>query len=414
MDDSAPQAEPPGGPGDWPAWLRRLPLAAAPLAAAAAAAAALIWRRRRNGKAEADDVAAPPPTPEACEAAEPGRGRAAQAPWEIPHRGWKDILWRTYHASGRNRLGFMAGGVTFYLLLAIFPAIAAFASICGLFLDLGAVARLLDQLSAVLPPQALDLIGGQLVRLSTQRHEALSVAFVFSALASAWSANAGLKAMFEALNAAYGETERRPYLHRTLISYLGTLAAVTVLALVTLTALAAPAALSLLGLSSLAGVLAPARWVLVYLIAAGGLVVVYRRGPSRTRAKLRWVVVGAGVAALAWMLGSMGFSAYLNTFTRLGATYGSLGAVIGFMLWVWFSVVTALNGACLNAEIEHQTAHDTTVGPDRPMGERGAAMADRLGAAFTVSPREARHIVRDFLIRQVGHVRRWWTGLWRR
>jgi membrane protein len=124
------------------------------------------------------------------------------------------------------------------------------------------------------------------------------------------------------------------------------------------------------------------RWLVVFAMTTVAFSALYRFGPSRARARWRWVTTGALFAALIWMLGSLGFSWYVNTVRHLDATYGPLGAVIAFMLWMWFSVMAILIGAELNAEIEHQTAIDSTTGPEMPMGERGAAMADSVGLAF--------------------------------
>ncbi len=346
------------------------------------------------------------PTPEASDAAEPNRGRAARWPWAIPPRGWKDILWRAWNQAGVNRLGVVAGGVTFYLLLAAFPALAAFVSVYGLFMDLGGVEQQLNDLSRVFPRQVVDLIGQEMVHLATQKHADLGTALITGALASVWSANAGMKALFDGLNVAYGEREKRPYLLRSLITYGATLGTLMLLVAVTLLTVAAPLFLHAIGLHRIAGWFAPLRWLTIYLLAAGGFTLVYRTGPSRRAARWRWVVCGGAGAALAWMVGSMGFTAYLNNFTQFGATYGSLGAVIGFMLWVWFTVMVILWGAELNAEIEHQTAQDTTVGGPAPMGQRGAVMADTLGEAFTLSPAQAVADTWAFLGRQAAWLNR--------
>jgi membrane protein len=338
----------------------------------------------------------PPLTPPAWDALEPGRGRAARWPWEIPPLGWKDILWRTWRQAGRHRLGAEAGGVTFYLLLATFPALAAFVSIYGLFMDIHGVEQQLEQLSRVFPGEAVNLIGQEMLRLANQRQETLSAALAGSALVSVWSATAGMKALFDGLNVTYGEVEKRPYLRRTLITYAATLSALLFLIAVTALTVAAPVFLHAVGLHELHIWFAPIRWLILYLMAAGGFTLIYRLGPSRRPPRWRWIVSGGAVAALVWMVGSLGFSVYLSSSTHFGATYGSLGAMIGFMLWVWYTVQVILAGAELNAQIEHQTAQDTTIGPEAPIGARGAAMADTVGAAFTVSPREAR----DFLGRQ--------------
>ncbi|HLZ84697.1 MAG TPA: YihY/virulence factor BrkB family protein [Caulobacteraceae bacterium] len=379
-------------------WLARLPLRLAPWLAAAGVA----WLHRAAGRKPKEVAPAPPMTPAAWDALEPGRGRAARWPGAIPPLGWKDVLWRTWRQAGRHRLGAVAGGVTFYLLLATFPAVAAFVSIYGLFMDIRGVEQQLVQLSRVFPREALDLIGEEMLRLASQRQETLSAALAGSALVSVWSANAGMKALFDGLNVTYGEAEKRPYLRRTLITYAATLSALIFLILVTSLTVAAPVFLHSLGLHELRLWFAPIRWLVLYLLAAGSFALIYRRGPSRRPPRWRWVALGGAAAALVWMVGSLAFSTYLASSAHFGATYGSLGAMIGFMLWVWFTVMVILWGAELNAAVEQQTTQDTTIGPEAPIGARGAVMADTVGRAFTVSPREAR----DFLGRQVAPVTR--------
>ena len=329
------------------------------------------------------------------------RGRDASAPWEIPPLGWKDILWRTYRAWQRHRLPSVAGGVAFYVLLAIFPALAAFVSVYGFFLDIGAVERQLTQMSAILPDQAVGLIGSEMVRLAGRPHATLGAAFGLSTLASVWSANAGMKSLFDGLNVAYGETEKRPYLRRTLITYAATLIGVLFLSSVTGLTIAAPIFFHALGFHQLHLWWAPVRWLIVYALAATAFSFAYRVGPSRAPARWMWVSFGGGAAAMIWFVGSLAFSTYLDSFTALGATYGSLGAVIALMLWLWFTMMVVLIGAEFSAQMEHQTQVDTTVGAPQPLGERGAAMADAVGKPFTTSPREARDWASGFVGRQL-------------
>jgi membrane protein len=366
------------------------------------AAMAALWPREPS----ADAPAPAPPTAEDLDRDEPGRGRAATAPWRIPPLGWKDIFWRTWRSVGHDNLPSVAGGVTFYLLLATFPAVTAFVSIYGMFLDIGTVEKLLYKLSAILPDAAVELIGDQMVRLASQRHEVLSAAFAASTLISVWSANAGMKALLLGLNVAYDEVETRPYLRRTLFTYGATLSAVMVLAAITLLTVAAPVLIDALGVGDLHLVLAPLRWLLVFVIVAFAFILVYRHGPSRRPARWRWVTVGGAAAATAWIPGSLGLTFYIDNFSHLGATYGSLGAVVAFMLWAWFTVMVVLIGAVFTAEIEHQTAQDTTIGPAAPLGQRGAVVADTVGRAFTVSPHEAADMAEGFAKRQFAHVAR--------
>jgi len=314
------------------------------------------------------------------EAQEPRRGRVALHPHRIPWRGWKDILWRTYREMSHDRLSVVAGSVTYYTLLAIFPALGVFVSLYGLIADVRTVQEQLVRLSTIFPPEAVQLLGEQMLRLATGKTAGLSLAFVVSLLLSLWSANAGMKSLFDGLNIAYDEVEKRNYVLRTALTYGFTVALLIFLTAISAILVAAPLALSAQGLRE--DWLIAARWPLVYAVAAAAFAIAYRYGPSRQLARWRWVVPGSLVAATLWMAGSGGFSWYLNNVARLDATYGSLGTIIGFMLWVWFSVMVVLMGAELNAEIEHQTAMDSTTGPPLPMGERGAAMADTVGLRF--------------------------------
>jgi membrane protein len=339
--------------------------------------------------------------PERYEQDEPGRGRLAAAPHHIPWQGWKDILWRTWREIGRDRLTVVAGGITYFTLLAIFPALAAFVSIYGLIADVTAVRDQLQQLAQVFPASAVDLMGQQMMRLATERDSNLSLAALVSLLLSVWSANAGMKTLFDGLNVAYEETEKRNFFIRSALTYGFTLALLLFLVVVAAILVAAPIVLDALSLRT--DILIGARWIVLFAVAAAAFAIAYRFGPSRRRPRWRWVVWGAVFAAFAWLAGSAGFSWYLNNIARLQVTYGSLGAVIGFMLWVWFSVLMVLIGAELNAEIEHQTALDSTVGPPKPIGRRGAAMADTVGLKF-VGLRRGAGMIRDMLGRQ-------WKGL---
>jgi membrane protein len=359
--------------GSWP-----LALAAAPWLGLIALLA--LWPRdgrRKPGLSDPKTL-----TPEGYAAIEPGRGRLAASPARIPPAGWQDVAWRVWKEVGADRLSAVAGGVTFYALLAIFPAIGAFVAIWGLFADVQSVRDQLTALAAVMPKEALALVADQMLRLAGRQEAGLSLAFGLSLALSLWSANAGMKALFDGLNITYDETERRGWLKLTLLTLLFTVGAIVFLAMTTALLVAAPWALRRLGLGGLDAVWAPLRWLVLLAAAVIAFSLLYRFGPSRAPARWRWVNWGAVFAAVAWLLGSMAFSWYVNNIAHYDVTYGSLGAVIGFMMWVWFSVMVLLIGAELNAEIEHQTALDSTTGPPQPIGARGAAMADTVGLAF--------------------------------
>jgi membrane protein len=320
--------------------------------------------------------------PQHFEEAEPGRGRLAEHPHHIPLKGWKDIVWRTYQEIGRDRLQAVAGGITFYTLLAIVPALGVFVSLYGLFADVETVSKQLNQLAVFVPREVLSLLGEQMMRLATKREAALSVAFLVSLLLSVWSANAGVASLFDGLNQAYDEQEKRNFFVRRSLTYAFTAGMLVFITAITALLVAVPVAVKAVGLSADNAWLIPFRWVVLLALASTFFAIVYRYGPSRQKARWRWVTWGGVLAAMAWVGGSLGFSWYVNNIAHFDATYGSLGAVIGFMMWVWFSVLVVLIGAELNAEIEHQTAIDSTTGAPAPMGQRGAAMADTVGLAF--------------------------------
>ncbi len=312
------------------------------------------------------------------------RGRMAAAPSDVPPRGWKDIFLRVYKNISEHRVMAIAAGVTFYSLLAIFPAIAALVSLYGLFADAGTIAAHLDDLSGVLPGGALDVMRDQMTRVASQGQGALGLTFIISLLTSLWSANAGMKAFFDALNVIYGETEKRGIPTLNALSLVFTSVAIVFLLLALGAIIVLPAALQFAGIeTTLHSFLPLLRWPALFIVVSLALAGLYRYGPSRARAKWHWISWGSAVAALVWLGVSFLFSWYTAHFSSYNATYGSLGAVIGFMVWIWLSVVVFLMGAELDAEMEHQTLHDTTTGKPQPLGARGAAVADTVGAAQT-------------------------------
>ena len=308
------------------------------------------------------------------------RGRRADAPGAIPGTGWKDIFWRLVSEFSEDRVTLIAAGATFYLLLALFPALAAFVSIYGFVADPSTIADHIAFLGGVLPSGGLELIQSQLQSLASADADALSIGFIIGLLFALYSANNGILTLFEAMNIAYDETEKRSYLKLYGTSLLFTLGAIIIGILFIVSVGVVPAVLHFLRLDSVTEVLVSlARWPVMFIAAVLGISVLYRYGPSRERAKWRWVTWGSAIATVVWIIASVLFSWYLTNFADYNATYGSLGAVIGFMMWTWISVTILIVGAELNAEIEHQTARDSTTGPDKPMGTRGATMADTVG-----------------------------------
>ncbi|MFN3548398.1 MAG: YihY/virulence factor BrkB family protein [Mesorhizobium sp.] len=311
---------------------------------------------------------------------EAGRGRGADWPSEIPARGWRDILWRLYREVVQDRVTLVAAGAAFYLMLAIFPALGAFVSIYGFVADPTSIAGQIAFLQGVLPSGGLDLISSQLESLVSQDPSALSLGLAVTLAISLWSANNGVKILFEALNIAYEEEEKRSFIKLNLVALAFTLGfMVAFIAMIAVIGVI-PAILAVLNLGGFSETLiAVGRWVLMLALMVVGLSLLYRFGPCRARAKWRWISWGSVLATLVWLAASIAFSFYLQNFADYNATYGSLGAAVGFMLWIWLSAVILIVGAELNAEMERQTARDSTTGEPRPMGERGAVVADTLG-----------------------------------
>ena len=315
-------------------------------------------------------------------AREPGRGREADVPSEIPAAGWRDIGWRVFWSVPRDRVVTTSGGVAFFALLAVFPGLATIVSLYGLVADPSVIARHLTLLSGFLPASVLELLDDQLQRVAGQSTGTLSSASLISLLIAFWSANSGVSALFDALNVIYKEREERSLVRFYATTLLFTLSAV-VFALVTLAAiLVLPIVLARIGLDAVAEVaLRVARWPVLLAVVILGLSLVFRYGPSRRVAKWRWVSWGSVVAALLWVCASAGFSWYVVSFDSYNRIYGSLGAGVAFMTWIWFSIVIVLLGAELNAEMERQTAFDTTEGAPKPLGARRAFAADTVGKA---------------------------------
>ena len=323
-----------------------------------------------------------PETNPARAAPQPGHGRGAKSPFEIPWSGWKDIFWRTYQRIGDDRLLANAGGVVFFGLLAIFPAVTALVSSYGLFADPSTISANLQTLASMLPAGSFQIVEDQVVRVVSHGNTTLGATFLLGLLLAIWSANAGVKAIFDALNVAYEEREKRSFVRLNLVSLAFTVGGIVALLLMVGAVVAFPLALNHLGMAPESKlIVALARWPLLFLILLVALAILYRFAPSRDAPRWQWLSLGAVTAALLWIAGSALLSWYLSEFANYNATYGSLGAAIGLMTWMWMSAIVVMFGAELNSEIERQTLRDTTTGQPRPLGSREAVSADTVGAA---------------------------------
>ena len=295
---------------------------------------------------------------------------------------WKDILWRLYERSNDDRLLATAAGVVFFGLLAVFPAVTALVSSYGLFADPATIGANLQTLALMLPEGSFQIVQDQIARVLAKGQAALGGTFLFGLALALWSANAGVKAIIDALNVVYEVRETRSFIRLNLLSLALTAGGIAALLLMVSAVVAFPLAFNHFGLAPESRfIVGLARWPLLFVILLVALSVLYRFGPNRPAARWEWMSAGTLVAALLWIAGSALLSWYLSNFGNYNATYGSLGAAIGLMVWMWMSATIVLFGAELNSEIERQTAAGSTAAP--PAG-RQPLRADRLEAGATV------------------------------
>ncbi len=321
-------------------------------------------------------------------------GRDAEAPSHIPAAGWKDIARRIRSEISDDRLVLSAAGIAFYAFLALIPALAVLVSVAGLVLDPDKVTERTQDLFANLPEEARALLVDQLETVAGRAGGALSLSVVVGVLLSLWSASGGMGHLIEGVNVAYDEHDHRGFVAKRALALAFTLGAIVfvVFALLGLAALAP--ILDALGLRGwLDAIVQSAFWLVLVAGFAVGLGLLYRYAPDREEPRWRWVTWGSAVAVTLWVVASLGFRIYAANFGSYDKSYGSLAAVAVLLTWLFITAFVVLLGAEINAEIEHQTARDTTTGPDRPLGQRGAVMADTVGAGSdqVPSPPSANH-----------------------
>jgi len=308
------------------------------------------------------------------------RGRQADKPSEIPAKGWKDIAHRVGKEMKDDHAVLSAAGVAFYGFLAAIPALAALVSVYGLFAEPDQVQSRVEDLFGALPEDARTLLTSQLKSIVSSSGGSLTFGLILGIVLSLWAASSGVSHLMEAMNVAYDEHDHRKFWKVRGLALLLTLGAIVFIVFAIGVIAALPAAL---GQSSLPG---PVQWLLRVLVwpvlAVGfviGIAVLYRYGPDRDAPRWRWVSWGAVVAVVLWIVASIVFQLYTANFGSYNKTYGSLAAVVVLMMWLFITALVIIVGAEVNAEMEHQTAKDTTEGPERPLGQRDAAMADTVG-----------------------------------
>jgi membrane protein len=311
---------------------------------------------------------------------QPGRGRQAERPQQIPPTGWVDIAKRVAKEVKQDQVPLLSAGVAFYLLLALFPAIIAGVSIYGLVADPATVRDQIASLTQTLSPETAKLVGEQIRQVTAGAGGALGLATVLGIAIALWSASSGMKALITGINMTYDETETRKFVKLRGLALLLTVGAMVLLGVALALIVGFPAVPDTWPVV-LRGLVAVLRFVVLAVLLVVGLAVLYRYAPDRDEPKWTWVSWGSGIATLLWVLASVGFSVYANLFGNYNKTYGALAGVIILMFWLFLTAFVVLLGAELNTEMELQTARDTTAGPERPMGERQAHAADHVAAA---------------------------------
>ncbi|CAN5753817.1 YihY/virulence factor BrkB family protein [soil metagenome] len=322
---------------------------------------------------------------------EPGRGRRANRAGEIPAEGWKDIGTRVVQEVKADNVPLLSAGVAFYALLSLFPALVAIVSIYGLVADPSEVPRQLESLTRTMPSDAASLLVDQARTVAGTSGGKLGATAAIGLVSALWSASSGMRWLLTALSLSYDEPEDRKFVKLRGTALVMTVGAALAFVVSIAVIAAAPALARSLGLGSVgATVFTVARWPFLGALVVAGLAVLYRYGPNRDAAKWRWVSWGSGVAAGIWLVASVAFAAYASVAGKFAATYGSVGGVVVMMLWLYLTVLSILLGAEINAEMEHQTALDTTTGSPHPLGDRGATVADEVGepAAWAVARTE--------------------------
>ncbi|HEX6982575.1 MAG TPA: YihY/virulence factor BrkB family protein [Balneolaceae bacterium] len=307
------------------------------------------------------------------------KGHNAEKPSQIPARGWKDISLRVKDEFTSDNISIVSAGVAYYFFLALFPTLIAAISIYGLIMDPAQVQQQMSQLGQILPDQASQMFSDVLKEMAGKAETTLGWSLALSLLFSLWSANQGTSAVFTGINIAYDETDERGFFKRTGLTLIFTLGGIIIGIICTAFVVVFPAMIESINMPSFLQTLIEwLRWPLMAAIIIAALGLTYKVATDRDNPKFRWASPGAIIATVLWLLGSFLFSFYINNFGSYDETYGSFAAVIILMLWFYITALIILLGAEINAEMEHQTRKDTTVGKDKPMGRRDAYQADHV------------------------------------
>ena len=310
-------------------------------------------------------------------------GREAASPLSFPRHAWREVLGRVWVKTGDNNISLMAAGVAFYAFLAFVPLLAALVMTYGLIADPSTIADHMRKIIEVVPKDAAKLILDQIVSLVTASTGKKGLGLLVALLVSIYGATRASGAIIMALNVVYEQRERRSLIKTTAISFVMIVAAIAV----ALVGLLAASVLTLLGkwanrLGEVTTItIGAATWIIAAGLACFAIGAAYRYAPDRHDAQWRWLSIGSALATILWLVATLGFGAYAATIGNYNATYGSLGAVVVLLMWLYVSAYAILLGASINAETERQVANDTTTGMPKPIGTRGATVADEVAPA---------------------------------
>jgi membrane protein len=247
----------------------------------------------------------------------------------------------------------VAGGITFFLLLALFPALSSIVALYGLFADRSEIARQLATVSAFVPAEALTILNGELTRLAGREPEALGLKFVAGLAIALWGASGGFKALVGGLNVAFEVSETRSFLRLSVNALIFTLAALLFSVVAINIGVVIPSVIERVTDSAMAEwLLRIAAWPLSFLATSFILALLYRFGPNRAHPQWRWISWGSAIATILWLAATQLFVVYARTLAHYDQTYGPLGALIGFLIWLWLSLIIVLLGAEINSELE--------------------------------------------------------------
>jgi membrane protein len=308
------------------------------------------------------------------------RGRRATRPAHVPPRGWFDVLKRTKRSFRDTHASIIAAGVAFYAFLALIPALIALVIVYGFVANPADVKDQIGSFASAAPRDAQRLLTTQLTSITRNAGGAAGIGALIAIAGALWAASSGMAALDTGLTAVNGEIETRGFVKRRVLALVLTVFAVVGVVIMLALVVALPSVLESIDVGDVGKVaIGLARWVLLAALLLFGLGVIFRYGPQRRRPRWRWVTPGTIVAVVVGLAASIGFSIYVTVMGKYNKTYGSLGAIIVLLLWLYFMASAVLFGAAMNAELERQTERDTTAGEERPKGERGAYAADTVG-----------------------------------